>query len=1709
MFKKTQIMKKMKRTLAGVLSFALVLTCGSLGGSTEAKAATGDWNTVTSPAGWKINAVEGSFRFAGSTTYTKTVAVSEISTQDSRGWYNNHATFSSAYTLIPPKGYKVQSAFLNWTGTYTDDKKMPVYLSGNISNEDKDEDYNSYSDSSVNLADSYSSFVDKNIYIVYVPGKYTITLNKASGTGGDDSVTLQYTKAYGNLSSIPTRTGYTFGGYYTGQNGSGVQYFDGNGNASKSTSNLTEKCTLYAKWIANKYTVTLESGTGSSKTETATFGTAMPTIAASNLPTKTGYSFDGYYTGQNGSGIKYYDANGKSVNVWNKAANTTLYAKYTANKYTVTYDANGGSVSDASKSVTYDQTYGALPTPTKKGYTFDGWFTAKDGGTEVKSTTPVKTANNHTIYAHWTAKTGTLVFNPRDGSCSTKNKSVVYDQPYNELPTASKTGYTFLGWFTEEVGGEMVDSTTISKVEDSQTLYAHYRINQYEVTVEDYTEDNILLGTSTYMADYNSTAKGSAKGSDAMIGKYHSEMKYISETTATVTLNGAKVKRIFKSYKGSGLDGAYITDGVLVSASPETKTVVIPSDVRTIKENAFNGCSKLVSFTVPTDTVRVIERNTFNGCTSLKEIVLPYSVNEIGEDAFKGATSLAKATIQNPDCDIKANAFNTNTEILGFTSSSAETYADNEHLVFTPLTAIPDDFFTGETSMTEFVVPENVTKIGNNAFKDCKNLKTIDFGGITKIGNAAFQNTGLTKIEIPETVVEIGNNAFSSSLLETVNFTDDSQCGILGNYAFANTKLKTITLPQALKTVNNYAFYGCEDLSSVGIISMNTEIAKNAIPKSTVISCLYKSKAYEMAKVNGYSIALSIGYGDNTSEYTDEDSIQDQIVSIKIGPALTKISDSAFAGAENCKEVTFDEKSTLTEIGNNAFAQTGIESVTLPDSVKTIGTSVFAECKSLKEANLGTIDNIPEKAFYDTALAKVTGLDHVKTIGNYAFAKTKLQVYTVGDFTKKLGEGVFAESSLTKLVVENPNCIFPETANLLPSGADIYGYVNSTADIYSQTYLNKSCTSLGKPAYVINFDPNGGIGGTETMYAVNGKNLQDITIPTKEDYTFTGYYTSRQNEGGVRYFDETGKGIKNWSGAGNITLYAGWIHDTYTIHYNGNGASGTMTDDKALTKANYTLAKNSFVKTGYKFAGWAYDKTATKADFTDRETINGLAEKDKEITLYAVWKVAAYTIEFHGNGSTSGKMDVQVISSDKKESLNTNGFTRTGYDFIGWSEDQKSENATYSDQASVTNLGDAGETVHLYAIWAKAENGNKHIVSFDNNGGQSDAVKLAVYNGHETIIPNFNATKKGRTFLGWSKEKGSFTVDYKTGDVLKDLNTDITLYAVWDTKGDTAYTVEVYTQDETANYQKVTVQASADAGSQVTLVGGEDFSVPFGYFVDPITSVLTNKIEEDTVFKIYLNRKKITITYDLNYAGAGYYNAHEKNGGVWGSVMKLNAEVPMRDGYEFLGWSEKKDGTADDVIYDVTLNVNGNTVYALWKKIGGEEVVTTPTPTPEPSSTKEPITSPTPVVQTPDNVTPKKTVTTTSKKVTYKNVIYKISGKTAAVYKVKSKKAKSITIANKVKVGKKSYKVTGISKNAFKNCKKLKKVVIKATALKTIGSNSFKGCKKLKTIQIRSKSLKKVSKNAFKGISKKAVIKVPKTKVKKYKKLFAKKVKAA
>ena len=186
----------------------------------------------------------------------------------------------------------------------------------------------------------------------------------------------------------------------------------------------------------------------------------------------------------------------------------TLSKKSCTTTKTVQLDANGGTVSPASKVVTCGSTYGTLPTPTRTGYDFDGWYTQETGGTKVDKNTAVGTDPPATLYARWKGKTYTVSFNANGGTVGTASKTATYGSKYPALPTPTRKGYNFDGWYTLKAGGTKVTSDTTVTTAANHTLYAHWHLTPalapYDVELE-MDETGVYGKSSFYRLSYGST----------------------------------------------------------------------------------------------------------------------------------------------------------------------------------------------------------------------------------------------------------------------------------------------------------------------------------------------------------------------------------------------------------------------------------------------------------------------------------------------------------------------------------------------------------------------------------------------------------------------------------------------------------------------------------------------------------------------------------------------------------------------------------------------------------------------------------------------------------------------------------------------------------------------------------------------------------------------------------------------------------------------------------------------------------------------------------------------------------------------------------------------------------------------------------------------------------------------------------------------------
>ena len=310
---------------------------------------------------------------------------------------------------------------------------------------------------------STNNGITKTIHVTVTTNRYTIEIENEKGE--IEEIEVKYNENY-NLPTLE-KEGYEFVGWFTEPDGGGNQITN-----DMPTDDTIKK--LYPHFIPKEYEISFDKqdGTESDKIK-VTYDSVYENLP---IPEREGYTFGGWYLDTD-----YTEEirNGDKVQITD---NTNLYAKWIPNKYTVTLDGNGGSVTPTSIEVTYNYIYSGLPTPTRTGYTFAGWYTEREGGSIVNTTDTVSILSNITLYAHWTANNYTITFNANGGSVGTV-LTVTYDSTYGTLPTPSRTGYSFAGWFTAASGGSQITNSTKVSITSNQTLYAHWNINSYGVTI--------------------------------------------------------------------------------------------------------------------------------------------------------------------------------------------------------------------------------------------------------------------------------------------------------------------------------------------------------------------------------------------------------------------------------------------------------------------------------------------------------------------------------------------------------------------------------------------------------------------------------------------------------------------------------------------------------------------------------------------------------------------------------------------------------------------------------------------------------------------------------------------------------------------------------------------------------------------------------------------------------------------------------------------------------------------------------------------------------------------------------------------------------------------------------------------------------------------------------------------------------------------------
>ena len=290
--------------------------------------------------------------------------------------------------------------------------------------------------------------------------------------------------------------------------------------------------------------------------------------------------------------------------------------------------------------------------------------------------------------------------------------------------------------------------------------------------------------------------------------------------------------------------------------------------------------------------------------------------------------------------------------------------------------------------------------------------------------------------------------------------------------------------------------------------------------------------------------------------------------------------------------------------------------------------------------------------------------------------------------------------------------------------------------------------------YGVTYNGNGATAGTAPVDSTAYLTGANVTVLgagnlARTGYTFLGWATTASATAAQYTAGNTFA-----MGSANVTLYAVWsLIPTYTVTYNGNGATGgtaPVDSNTYATGANVTvLGAGNLVRTGYTFLGWATTASATAAQYTAGSTF---AMGSANVTLYAVWSlIPTYTVTYNANfptgaGATSGTVPVDTAAYAAAANVtvrgNTGNLAKVGYTFQGWATTASATTAQYV-AGSTFAMGSANVT--LYGVWTLDAVTGSFTVSFDVDGTVTQAL---VAEGLPVIRPA-DPTKTGYTFIGW------------------------------------------------------------------------------------------------------------------------------------------------------------------------------------------------------------------------------------------------------------------------------------------------------------------------------------------------------------------------
>ena len=525
--------------------------------------------------------------------------------------------------------------------------------------------------------------------------------------------------------------------------------------------------------------------------------------------------------------------------------------------------------------------------------------------------------------------------------------------------------------------------------------------------------------------------------------------------------------------------------------------LLIPNSVDQINDYAFSNCKNIGEIEIKRQHNIPLTIGKYAFCSSNigDELLIPRFVTQIQDYAF-AKTSINKLTVEGTSfntpktgtrdsiepskTEIQTCAFAdcSNLETVIFGNESIEIHDDSfrgchlKSMTLGNINKIPDDAFIGMTEMVgNFDIPDSVTSIGDRAFSECYNIKSVTISNnseLTKIGKSAFYKCrGIESIVIPSKVVTIDSYSFyqctnlkTITILSHANDDTDEEGNknngniLINDYAFYGCEklTGTLTLPEGLSSIGIGAFQGCRDLGgSLTFPNSLTTIKERAFMGCEKLTDNLRFGVH-VTTIGKYAFRDCIGLNGNLNITDSYDGQKSSQISIHEG---------AFYGCKNLKgDINLPLRCQLKENGadsKNVFKGcSGFDGqLIIPDVITTIPDGTFCDCSSINGQLKNNLKLIGNEAFRNcvklTGSVDLSNYDYPKYIGSYAFANC----------TGLNGNLIFSDLSEVKLIKIGEyafyNCV------------GLTGQLNCTNLNYVDKYAFAGCTGLTGP---LNFGVN-------------------------------------------------------------------------------------------------------------------------------------------------------------------------------------------------------------------------------------------------------------------------------------------------------------------------------------------------------------------------------------------------------------------------------------------------------------------------------------------------------------------------------------------------------------------------------------------------------------------------------------------------------------